>query len=132
MGFAEAIKSWFNKYVTFSGRAPRSEYWWFTLFAILAQIVLTFVDMAVFGANPYGIDPLATIFSLAVLLPGLAVTVRRLHDTGRSAWWLLIVLIPVIGYIVLIVFACLKSEPGANRFGPNPLTGDEDLAEVFA
>ncbi|WP_406061500.1 DUF805 domain-containing protein [Micromonospora sp. NBC_00860] len=122
MSFGAAIKSVFSQYVGFSGRARRSEYWWWTLFTILVSIVaaildsalgLTFVDGSTTGF-------IGLIASLALLLPSLAVAVRRLHDTDRTGWWLLIALVPFVGAIVLLVFFVLDSTPGANRFGPNP------------
>ena len=104
-----------KKYVEFSGRARRQEYWMFVLFNILASVAMAVVDgiLGTCGA-------LGGLYSLAVLLPSLAVTFRRLHDTDRSGWWLLICLIPLAGAIVFLVFLCLDSQPGANRFGPNP------------
>ena len=114
MGFADAVKSVFNQYAGFSGRARRSEYWWFTLFTMLASVVASIVD-AVVGF------PVGTIaLLLAILLPSLAVSVRRLHDTGRSGWWLLIGLIPLVGFIILIVFYVQDSQPGTNAHGPSP------------
>lgn len=107
--------SCWKKYVEFSGRARRQEYWMFVLFNILASVAMAIVD-GVLGTN----GALGGLYSLAVLLPSLAVTFRRLHDTDRSGWWLLISLIPLIGAIVVLVFLCLDSKPGSNRFGPNP------------
>ncbi|MFT4792410.1 MAG: uncharacterized membrane protein YhaH (DUF805 family) [Paracoccaceae bacterium] len=132
VGFGEAIKSCFNKYATFSGRAPRSEYWYFTLFLILAQIALQFVGAAIFDVNGAVYILLSLIFSLGTLLPTFSVAVRRLHDIGRTGWWVWISLVPLIGMIVMLIFTCIRSQPGGNRFGPNPLTGDEDIAKVFA
>lgn len=132
MGFGEAVSSCFSKYVTFSGRAPRSEYWWFMLFLMLGQIVFGIIDAMMFGTGPDDGGLLGVIFGLGVFLPALSVTVRRLHDIGRSGWWWWIYIIPLIGVIVIIVFACTKSQPGGNDYGPNPLTGDGDVADVFA
>ena len=116
--------SWFlvvlKKYAIFSGRARRKEYWYFALFYILISIVLMLTDNVVGTVTEAGVGLLSTIFGLALLIPSLAVTVRRLHDTDRSAWWLLIGLIPLIGAIVLLIFMILDSQPGQNRFGPNP------------
>jgi len=110
-----------KKYAVFSGRARRKEYWMFVLFNLIVAIILGIVD-SMMGtiSEPYGVGMLGGLYSLAVLLPGIAVGVRRLHDTDRSGWWLLISLIPVIGWIVLIVFFVQDSTPGENRFGPNP------------
>ncbi len=115
MSFVEAIKSVFTQYVGFSGRARRSEYWYFTLFYAIVDGVLTGLGQA---SSAFSV--IAGIFALAVLLPSIAVSIRRLHDIGKSGWWLLISLIPVIGAIILIVFACKDSEPGDNAYGPNP------------
>lgn len=130
MGFGEAVKSCLSKYFTFSGRAPRSEYWWFTLAMVIGSIIAAMLDAVLMGANDGGL--FSVVFSLAVCIPAISVTVRRLHDIGRTGWWWWIYLVPVIGVVVILVFACLKSQPGANRFGPNPLTGDADIADVFA
>jgi len=122
--------NWFlvvlKKYATFSGRAQRAEYWWFYLISTLIIIGLSVIDQATGTLDEEtGLGVLSTLYSLAVLIPSIAVGVRRLHDTGRSGWWLLIGLIPVIGSIVLIIFFVLDSEPGDNAYGANPkaLTG---------
>lgn len=103
-----------KKYVEFSGRARRKEYWMFVLFNIIASIVANVIDVAL------GTMMIGSLYSLAVLLPSLAVAARRLHDTDRSGWWLLSALIPIVGWIVLLVFFCQNSKPGENRFGANP------------
>lgn len=110
-----------KKFAVFSGRARRKEYWYFALFNIIASVILVVVD-AVTGTynEERGLGLLSGIYSLAVLIPGLAVTARRLHDTGRSGWWMLIALIPIIGAIVLLVFLVLDGKPGHNEYGPNP------------
>lgn len=110
-----------KKYADFSGRAPRAEYWWFYLLIIIGYIVATILDslLGLDGAvGPYGI--VTALFGLAVLIPSIAVGARRLHDTDRSGWWLLIGLIPLIGAIVLLVFFVLPGTQGSNRFGPDP------------
>jgi uncharacterized membrane protein YhaH (DUF805 family) len=110
-----------KKYAVFSGRARRKEYWFFFLFNIIIAIVLGVIDGMIGGfSREAGVGVLGGLYSLAVLIPGIAVAVRRLHDTDRSGWWLLIAFIPLVGAIVLIVFLVLDSSPGANRFGPNP------------
>jgi uncharacterized membrane protein YhaH (DUF805 family) len=119
MNFVQAIKSGFSNYVTFSGRAPRSEYWYWVLFAVIGALVTKAVDAAIFGFDA-GASPLNGIFELAIFLPGLAVSARRLHDIDRTAWWLLIALTG-IGGILLLVWDCFKGTPGPNRFGPDPL-----------
>ena len=117
--------NWFlvvlKKYATFSGRAQRAEYWWFYLISTLIIIGLSLIDQATGTLDEEtGVGLLNSLYSLAILIPSIAVGVRRLHDTGRSGWWLLIGLIPVIGSIVLIVFFVLDSEPGDNAYGANP------------
>ena len=120
--YLEALK----KYAVFSGRARRKEYWYFFLFNLLISIVLAVIDsmIGIFDAEA-GIGLLGGIYGLAVLIPGLAVSVRRLHDTDRSGWWLLIVLIPLIGAIVILVFMVQDSKLGENQYGSNP----KDAAE---
>jgi uncharacterized membrane protein YhaH (DUF805 family) len=97
------------------------EYWYFVLFNIIVSIVLGAID-GLLGFRGSGMDAglLSGLYGLAVLIPSLAVTVRRLHDIDRSGWWILIALVPLIGVIVLVVFALLEGTPGTNRYGPNP------------
>jgi uncharacterized membrane protein YhaH (DUF805 family) len=121
MGFTEAITSGFRNYVNFSGRAVRSEFWYWVLFAILASIVAGLIDLALFGAE--GSSPINSLVGLALFLPGLAVSVRRLHDLDRSGWWILLGLIPLVGIIILIIWNCQRGTVGVNRFGPDPLGG---------
>lgn len=117
MSFTEAIRSCFRQYVGFSGRAPRSEFWYFQLFAVLLGIGAAILD-------PTGV--IGALVSLALLLPSLAVSVRRLHDTNRSGWWILIALIPLIGIIILIVWWVSQGERQANRFGSPPVGPSTD------
>jgi uncharacterized membrane protein YhaH (DUF805 family) len=128
MGFVEAVTSAFKNYVNFHDRSCRSAYWWYVLFIFLVNLVLAGIDSAMGMGAGGGI--LSTIFGLATLLPSIAVGVRRLHDIDRSGWWLLIGFIPLIGIIVLIVWACMRGTPGDNRFGPNPLAGMGGASEV--
>ena len=121
MGFGDAIKSVLSKYVTFTGRAPRSEYWFWVLFVFIISIAASILDMAVFPWSNIGSGPLSLILTLGLLLPNIAVGIRRLHDIDRTGWWLLICLIPLIGIIVLLVWACTRGTLGPNRFGPDPL-----------
>lgn len=100
MNFEEAVKTCLTKYVDFSGRASRPEYWWFFLFLVLVSLVLSYFS-----------EILSGVFSLAMLLPSLAAGVRRLHDTERSGWWLLIVLVPFVGWIIAII---LLAQPTKN------------------
>jgi len=116
--------NWFitvvKKYAVFSGRSRRSEYWYYMLVYLVIYAALAMVDV-VMGTFSYtsGVGLLSGIFALALLLPSIGVGIRRLHDTGRSGWWLLLGLIPVVG-IVLLLFLAQDSEAGTNRFGPNP------------
>ncbi len=110
-----------KKYTEFSGRSRRKEYWYFVLFNFIVSIVLIGVDSMVGTLNSeggYGV--FSTIYSIAVLLPTIGVGIRRLHDIGRTGWWLLIGLLPLIGFIVLIIFFVKDSQPGENQYGPNP------------
>jgi uncharacterized membrane protein YhaH (DUF805 family) len=104
-----------KQYAVFSGRARRKAYWMFLLFNIIISVVLGVLEGLVGGPGVLG-----GLYSLAIVIPSLAVSVRRLHDTGRSGWWLLLCLIPLIGSIVLIVFMAQDSQPGSNQYGPNP------------
>ena len=116
MSMKEAVTSVLTQYANFDGRARRSEYWYFTLFEAIVTGVLAGLGSAFFGI----FTVLSSLFSLAVFIPGLAVTWRRLHDTGRSGAFFFLTLIPVVGGIILLVFLCQNSTPGGNRFGPNP------------
>ena len=110
-----------KKYAVFSGRARRKEYWFFVLFNIIIALALTFID---FSTGLYDVEfeigLLSSLYSLAVLVPSIAVTIRRLHDTGRTGWWFLIAFVPIIGAIVLLVFMVFDSTLGDNQYGPNP------------
>ena len=110
MGFGQAVSTCFSKYVDFQGRALRSEYWWFALFNLLVDIVATIIDNVAIG---YPV--LQALVALALILPGVAVGVRRLHDTDRSGWWLLLTFVPLIGIIVLLVWFCTKGPEAPNR-----------------
>jgi uncharacterized membrane protein YhaH (DUF805 family) len=110
-----------KKYAQFDGRASRQEYWFFLLFNLLISAFLATVDYftGTFDAET-SLGLLSGIYSLGVLIPGISVTIRRLHDTDRSGWWIFISLIPIIGGIVLFIFMVQDSTSGANRYGPNP------------
>lgn len=110
-----------KKYATFNGRSRRKEYWYFVLFNILISIALTVIDGLTGSFNPetgYGL--LSSIYTLAVLIPSIAVGVRRLHDTGRSGWWLLIALIPLIGALILLYFLICSGDGESNEYGSDP------------
>lgn len=141
MDFSEAIVTGFRKFVTFRGRAERAEYWLWVLFSVLVIIGLTFVDILVFGIST---GPLSTIATLALILPGLAATARRLHDADRPAWWIMLPIGPLIGvilvttvvasplllviavagaligFIILLLMMVTPGTPGPNRFGSEP------------
>ncbi|SDB92396.1 Uncharacterized membrane protein YhaH, DUF805 family [Raineyella antarctica] len=130
MGFSEAIRTCLHKYVDFNGRARRSEFWYWFLFTAIVGIVAGSLDSMLGldrswdiagGGSARVSGPIADLTSLALFLPGLAVAVRRLHDRSRSGWWVLLNLIPLIGSLILLFAYYIKdSEPGTNRFGPNP------------
>lgn len=105
MGIVEAVKSCFGKYATFSGRASRSEYWFFCLFNFLMGIVTCLVPF------------LSVIYSIVAFIPGIAVFVRRMHDTNHSGWWWFMCLLPIIGWIWVLVLLCTGSDQGANDYG---------------
>ncbi len=124
MNFVEAVKSGYQNYVNFSGRSARSAFWWWALFQIIVAIIIGAVEgggQASAGMMSYNAGPIAMVWSLANLLPGIAVGARRLHDIDKSGWWLLIGLIPLIGWIILIVWYATKGTTGDNRFGADPL-----------
>jgi len=110
-----------KKYAEFNGRSRRKEYWMFVLFnIIIAIIIASFERLFGFDANGFGSGFLSTIYSLLVLIPGIAVGVRRLHDIGKSGWWILIVFVPIIGWIWLIILFATDGHPGSNEYGLNP------------
>ncbi len=115
--------SWYlqvlKKYAVFSGRARRKEYWYFALFSFIITLVLVLIDNLV---GTYSV--LSGLYSLAVLLPEIGVSIRRLHDTGHSGWWLLIGLIPLIGRIILLIYMVSDSQVGTNQYGPSPKLGE--------
>ena len=103
-----------KKYADFNGRARRKEFWMFALISFIIAVILSVVDGMI------GVPVLGAIYALGVLLPSIAVGARRFHDIGKSGWWLLIGLIPLIGGLILIIFFVLDSNPGDNKYGPNP------------
>jgi uncharacterized membrane protein YhaH (DUF805 family) len=120
MGFQTAVKTCFSNYITFSGRAPRPEYWYFVLFLAIGSAVTIILDVAVMPADTM-VSPFNSIFGLVTFCPILAVSIRRLHDVDKSGWWILLALVPLVGAIVLLVWYCSLGTRGDNRFGPNPL-----------
>lgn len=124
MDMTTAVKTVLGKYATFSGRASRPEYWWWVLATVILFVILGLIDAMVLAPmmgftpdQPEAAEPLTAIASLGLLLPNLAVAARRLHDTDRSGWWILISLIPVLGSLVLLFFLVQRGTDGANRFG---------------
>jgi uncharacterized membrane protein YhaH (DUF805 family) len=110
-----------KNYAVVTGRAHRTEYWFFQLFNFLAIVILVILD-GITGtlSEGAGMGILSGIYVLAVFIPSIAVAVRRLHDSGKSGWWILIVFVPLVGGLILLVFTLLDSTPGDNQYGPNP------------
>ena len=119
MNFGQAIGAGFKNYIVFEGRACRSAYWFWVLFTFLAGLVTGVLDLVLFSGSDF--SPLNTLVSLALLLPSLAVGARRLHDIGKSAWWLLLWLVLIVGWIILIIWAIKRGDETSNRFGTDPL-----------
>lgn len=118
--YLKVLKNYFN----FEGRARRKEYWMFVLISLLVSVGLSIVDGVAGLHAGGGFGMLGAIYSLAILIPSISLGARRLHDLDKSGWWQLILLIPLIGAIVLIVWAATEGQPGSNRFGPDPKLGD--------
>jgi len=116
MGIDDAVKLGFANYVNFSDRASRSEYWYFLLFYNIGVFAGVAIDTWIIG-----LPIIAWTFILATILPLLSVSVRRLHDLDRSGWWVLLDLVPLVGWIILLVWFCTKGTDGPNRFGPDRL-----------
>ena len=115
MNPVQSISSVFKQYFGFSGRARRSEYWWFFLFQLILAFVFSFVSPVLYW-----------IYLVATLFPALAVLIRRLHDTGRTGWWVLLAFIP-FGGLVILIFAVIQGDRGDNRYGPDPLRPPADI-----
>jgi uncharacterized membrane protein YhaH (DUF805 family) len=116
-----------RKYAEFGGRARRKEYWWYLLAVGLVTIPLAIGDVMILGFETYaayGSGPLTGLLGLALFLPSLGVTIRRLHDHDRSGWWILLALLPIVGALVLLFWYASRGTIGANRYGPDPLTGE--------
>lgn len=138
MTFFQSVHSVFSKYATFSGRASRSEYWYFVLFNFILSVVISLIVysqvpvdtivasdpsgfyMSVWQSMPGWASALMTFYTLVLILPSLAVSVRRLHDTGRGGGWIFINFLPIVGYIWYLILMILPSQQGYNRFGPQP------------
>lgn len=118
--FKEAVmRALTVNYCNFNGRASRSEFWWFCLFSLIVGVVVC----VVFSFSETATTVVSTIVNLALLLPGLGLAVRRLHDIGKSGWWIFLGLIPLVGAIILIIWYCKESDPQSNMYGPEPNVG---------
>lgn len=119
MDFITAVKTCLGKYATFQGRAIRSEYWFFSLF----YFIISMISSVIAGAADGALSVLPVVLLIALFVPSLAVSVRRLHDVDKSGWWVLIFLVPIIGFILMLVWFCKRGTEGANRFGDDQLAG---------
>ena len=126
MDFQTALRSFWTRYRDFKGRSRRSEYWFIQLFLVVTNIAVAIIDLALMGwdvdrfiANGGG-GIVGLVWILVTIVPALAVLVRRLHDTGKSGWWALVGLLPLVGAVVLLVFTVTDSSPGENKFGLSP------------
>jgi uncharacterized membrane protein YhaH (DUF805 family) len=115
MTFSEAVKDGFDHYTKFDGRASRPAYWWWFLFGILVGIAANIID-AIIGS--FGI--ISGLAGLALLLPGLSVSIRRFHDINRSGWWILIFIVPIVGFVLWLIWFTREGDPGENQYGPPP------------
>lgn len=118
--FLEALK----KYAQFTGRSDRKEFWYFVLLNLGLQIVASILDGIAFsgatGAGGMPLSPISSLVGLALFIPGLAVTFRRLHDINKTAWWILLGLVPLVGWVILIIWYAKKGDPAENQYGPAP------------
>jgi uncharacterized membrane protein YhaH (DUF805 family) len=124
MGIGEAVRSAFGQYGTFAGRARRAEFWWFGVFVWLVSMGADILDAVIFRPTVWHgpqTGPIAILWTVATLLPNISVSVRRLHDLDRSGWWLWLSFIPVIGWIVLLIWFASRGTDGPNRFGADPI-----------
>ena len=116
MSFIDAVESAFSKYVTLSGRASRSEYWWFVAFCTAISLIASVIERYNGSSFPN------LVITLVTFIPGITLGVRRLHDKDRSGWWLLIVFVPFIGWLILLYWNVTRGTLGENRFGPDPVS----------
>jgi uncharacterized membrane protein YhaH (DUF805 family) len=123
MGFVDAIKSGFRNRINFSGRATRSEFWFWTLFVVLYSVVLMVAFLALNLDVDKALNPFIVVCLLILVsvVPGIALTVRRLHDLGRSGWTGLVLVVPFLGQVIFVVWMCTRGTQGPNRFGGDPL-----------
>lgn len=120
----------FKKTLDFKSRSRRKEYWMFILWTSIISVVLSIVELVLNLEIAPDLGLLSTIFSLVILIPSISLSVRRLHDIGRTGWWLLLSFIPILGWIALFVFTLLDSESGTNKYGPNPKEFGHDFKPV--
>ena len=124
VSFTEAVKRTLTvNYCNFNGRSSRSEYWWYALAMLILNVVLTLIT----GHHETASAVISTIVGLALLLPGLGLAVRRMHDINKSGWWILINLIPVVGNIIFIIFACKDSDPERRHCSPLPDNSEREM-----
>lgn len=116
MSFTDAVRATLNNYANFSGRSRRAEYWYFSLFILLAYAAI----MLLTAVRPWFGIALTFVFLIAMVIPGMAVNIRRLHDTDRSGWWVLIGFVPLLGAVMLLIWHCTPGTVGPNRFGADP------------
>lgn len=132
VSFIQAFQLFFKNYVNFKERSSRGAFWWWYLWSILIGIALLVPDMMIFGVDAE-IQPFGSLFSLATLIPGIAISVRRLHDVGKSGWWLLLTL-TIIGILVLLFWMIQPADEGTNKYGDDVEAGRDPVgpvAEVF-
>lgn len=121
----------FENYANFSGRARRSEYWYFVLMSIIISIILAVIDNMTGLTYENSLSgPIKSVYSLLVFIPGLAVAVRRLHDIGKSGWFFFIVLIPIIGVFWLLIVLCTEGDGGTNQYGSDPKNEFDEIQEI--
>ena len=130
MDFGTAVTRTFSNYATFRGRAPRAEYWYAVLFYFVAAIGAAILDTFIVRSET--IAPFSWLMTIGFMLPYIALTARRLHDLDKSGWWQLLAFIPLVGFIVLLVWYCTRGSDLPNRFGPAPYAPDGFAADGYA
>ena len=120
IGFSSAAMLGFTRYFDFRGRSSRAEYWWFVLFLVLVDLALSLFDSVSFLAGGFTGGLFGTLWSIAVIVPQISIGARRLHDINRSGWWLLLLVIPILGWGILLIWAVKQGDQGNNSHGPEP------------
>jgi len=128
VSFVESFSLFFKNYVDFKGRSARGAFWWWVLWSVLIGVVLGIADGIIVGFDS-GIDPLSNLFSLATLIPGIALTVRRLHDVGKSGWWILLAF-TIIGLLLLLFWYIQPADEGTNKYGDDVEAGKDSVAQT--